>query len=306
MHKKVVANINEITNTLSGQDYKLIADLLYKIREAINTDQIEYLKKYMVIKDKKIALIVMSTLINEIKAAGLDNTFLYDFLEVFVGDLIDKSIHDDKDFMLFAVSYFAEFLNYASPRLKDDKEVILAAIQAPDGDRYIKEFASERMRNDQDVVIKACYRKSREWLYRLPEDRPSPSSIEEIMNIISKGTSNRQFQLSAYDMKPIKDKKIALAVMEKMINEMRLSKHADDAYHRPGLDHFVEWFIDESLYDDKDVMLYAISHFYTGAFRSLVSERLQTDPDIIREYESQIKGDKAAWENYCQWAGIDY
>jgi hypothetical protein len=50
-------------------------------------------------------------------------------------------------FFLFCVSH-----RYATERLRDDKDVVLSAVNA---DREVIKFASQRLRNDRDVVAAA-------------------------------------------------------------------------------------------------------------------------------------------------------
>ena len=55
-------------------------------------------------------------------------------------------LKDDKDVVLAAVAYYGNALRYVSARFKDDKDVVLAAVAQVD---YALEHASGRLQNDK-------------------------------------------------------------------------------------------------------------------------------------------------------------
>ena len=64
-------------------------------------------------------------------------------------------LRNDKEVVLAAVTVYGHSLRYASDELKNDKEVVLAAV-AQDGDAL--EYASDELQNDEEVVLAAGIR----------------------------------------------------------------------------------------------------------------------------------------------------
>lgn len=65
-----------------------------------------------------------------------------------LGDII-KPYTDDKDFMTQAVSAYGLNLRRASDRLRDDPDVVRAAVRSnPEAERYIMVYASERIQRE--------------------------------------------------------------------------------------------------------------------------------------------------------------
>ena len=63
-----------------------------------------------------------------------------------------ERLRDDKDVVMAAVQQNGMALYFASERLRDDKDVVMAAVHQIGTALY---FASDELRNDKDVVLKA-------------------------------------------------------------------------------------------------------------------------------------------------------
>jgi len=90
-----------------------------------------------------------------LKAIKRDETKLeYPFIYGYDGALKFATtwLKDDKDVVLAAVNTFPEALKYASPRLKNDPEVVRAAVNK---NGRTLEFASPEFRNDYHMVLAA-------------------------------------------------------------------------------------------------------------------------------------------------------
>ena len=76
-------------------------------------------------------------------------------------------LKDDKDIVLEAIksSSVVSALRYASPRLKDDKDVVLEAVEH-DGEAL--EFASPRLQDDKDIVLEAVKERKYALQYASP------------------------------------------------------------------------------------------------------------------------------------------
>lgn len=78
-------------------------------------------------------------------------------LEAIKHNLKPNSVHlqselfFSKDFMLQVVAINGENIEYASPEFRDDKDIIITAIQNSNTDKAFR-LASERLQNDEDVV----------------------------------------------------------------------------------------------------------------------------------------------------------
>ena len=81
------------------------------------------------------------------KVAGIDGGIL---------EFASDRLKDDKDVLLKSVSQAGWTFCYASDRLKNDKDVLLAASKVDGQALY---FASKALRDDKDVVLTAVTKK---------------------------------------------------------------------------------------------------------------------------------------------------
>lgn len=63
------------------------------------------------------------------------------------------TLKNDRDVVLAAVQHNGMVLHYASANLRNDQDIVLAAVQQH-GDAL--QYASDGLRNDQGVVLVAC------------------------------------------------------------------------------------------------------------------------------------------------------
>jgi hypothetical protein len=81
---------------------------------------------------------------------------------------INYELRDDKDVVLCAVIKDGKCLVDASERLKDDVDIVLAAINDEANNNNL-EFASERLKSDQEIVLKAL-EKNRSAIIHMSND----------------------------------------------------------------------------------------------------------------------------------------
>jgi hypothetical protein len=65
-------------------------------------------------------------------------------------EFASEKLKDDKQLVLTIVKKNGFVLAYSSERLKDDKEVVMAAVQT---DGWSLQYASDRLKDDYDVVM---------------------------------------------------------------------------------------------------------------------------------------------------------
>ena len=66
---------------------------------------------------------------------------------------ISKKLRQDKAFMFEVVSFYGNYLAYASDSLKDDEELVLRALSRGSGTNF--KDASKRLKNSEEFVLKA-------------------------------------------------------------------------------------------------------------------------------------------------------
>ena len=66
-----------------------------------------------------------------------------------------ERLRADRDFMADAVGVCGNYLFYASDELKDDAELVMQAVASVNSWQAIK-FASPRLKNDRDFVLRAA------------------------------------------------------------------------------------------------------------------------------------------------------
>ena len=87
---------------------------------------------------------------------------------------IDPKYFDNKEFMLEAIKNETSqsvSIQYASKRLRDDKDIVLASVRKKGG--YAIQYASKRLRDDKDVILTAINSSVRAFIYaskRLKDD----------------------------------------------------------------------------------------------------------------------------------------
>ena len=88
---------------------------------------------------------------------------------------VDKAIFDDEVFMREAVQIFSDVFEYASPRLKKDRELIKLAISAPsvdfeDADKFTPlQCVDESLRSDRELALLAVKHNPYAYKYLSPE-----------------------------------------------------------------------------------------------------------------------------------------
>ena len=96
--------------------------------------------------------------------AGLDNKDLGDTDIVMEPEkkrkreeLVEENkdtLKNDKELAMIAIGQNGYYLRYASDRLRDDKEVVMKAAEQ-DLDEFDFEYASDRLKDDEEVVMEA-------------------------------------------------------------------------------------------------------------------------------------------------------
>ena len=77
-----------------------------------------------------------------------------------------ERLRDDKDVVLAAVKEDGHTLQFVSDRLRDDKDVVMAAVKQ---EGYILDYASSRLKDDEEVVLAAI--KEYAYVLEIASDR---------------------------------------------------------------------------------------------------------------------------------------
>ena len=163
-----------------------------------------------------------------------------------------ESLKDDKDLILNAIQVDYRAFCFASERLKDEKDVVLAAVQKSSS---AFKHASDRLKKDRDVVLAAiqrdvCILENIEWQLRC--DRGV------VLAAIQKdGQALWRYASSTLH----NDKVLAIAAVEQTSHAL--------------------YFAPDQIKDDKDVVLAAVRK--DGGFPSLnnANQRFRSDKEVI-------------------------
>ena len=183
---------------------------------------------------------------------------------------------ESNEFMLAAVTKDGSYLKFASDKLKDDKEIVLAAVANNALEypfKYALEFASEKIKDDREIVLAAVTK--------------SGSALEFASDKLKD------------------DKEIVLAAVTKYGGalEYASTKLKDDrefilaAVTNGG---FALQYASDKLKDDKEIVLAAVTD--DGRALEYASDKLNGDPEIVLTALSHSRsGPWAAWANALQY-----
>ena len=111
-------------------------------------------------------------------------------------------LRDNKEIILEAVKINGWALKYASPRLKDNKEVVMEAIK---NDEFAVMFASDRLKNDRDIANECLSRDGMTYSY-LGNEITGNSEKEIIKNNPWEKASDKDNTKSPWEAKVNSDK----------------------------------------------------------------------------------------------------
>ena len=104
------------------------------------------------------------------------STIKYSCLAV---EYASKRLKDDKDIALIAVRGNGMNLENVSPRLQDDKEITKEAMKSMG---LALEYASNRMKNDPEIVLEACKNDPYAFIYAGNKIKEQFSTVEKFLN----------------------------------------------------------------------------------------------------------------------------
>jgi hypothetical protein len=147
---------------------------------------------------------------------------------------INYELRDDKDVVLCAVIKDGKCLVDASERLKDDVDIVLAAINDEANNNNL-EFASERLKSDQEIVLKAL-EKNRSAIIHMSND------LINDRNFILKITQNYSFY--SWDI---------LKLMESFSKDLKNDKEFILEFIKRTKDTAILKFCNQKIKDDLDI-----------------------------------------------------
>jgi len=175
---------------------------------------------------------------------------------VYILELVSEELKNDKEIILAAVKKHGFALKYASEKLKDDKEVVLAAVNQSSSALIDKdsalEHASERLKDDKEVVLAAV--KKRGSALKYASERLKDDKEVVLVALKEKGSA-----LEHASEKLKNDKEVVLVALNEKGSALE--------------------YASEKLKDDKEVVLVAVKkHGYALKY---ASERLKDDKEVV-------------------------
>lgn len=170
---------------------------------------------------------------------------------LFLDAILNHSVVNDRGAVLVVIEKSGAFLEFASPAVRNDKEVVLAAVGQ---DKRAAQFMAEHLAED------------REFLLSLPW-------IPPLLGLPVKYRDDHEVVMRNGDL---------ATASERLRDDDELVKALISR------DSFVFASASERLRDDKELTIYAISRQPLWAVRSLIhsaSERLRRDPQVIAAAE---------------------
>ena len=126
----------------------------------------------------------------------IDPTFTQ--YETFMSNLTENA-RDNKEVMLAAINENGSAFKYGSERMRSDKELLNLALERYSYD-FPLEYASPALQNDKEIILKAMNKNSENIKFASPEIRNDP---EVVMESIKSNGSN--FKYASYELKNNKD-----------------------------------------------------------------------------------------------------
>lgn len=183
-----------------------------------------------------------------------------------------KLLRDYKDVHSMYRDYYRKNkyeLDYVSDRLKNDKEVVLAAVIKDDFNIY---FANPRLQGDKDIMRVVVNSSPEHICYA------SPTLLDDREFMLWAVKQGAGVLISASD-RLLDDKELALIAVDR---PDRTFKH-----------------LSKRLQDDKDVVLLAVKH--NRANLAHVSERLQKDKDVLATHSKYLDMARVSDYKFDSW-----
>lgn len=190
---------------------------------------------------------------------------------------VSERLRDDKDFVTNALSltYRSNF-RHVSPRLRDDKDILLLGITH---NEKAFNFASDRLKADKEFIA-SCLPYSRYWI-SLESIHDSLKDDEELVSLfLDKSPNNFQYASPRLRDNPA----IAFKAVTLLPNNIKyvsdsLKHNKKFALSVVGLNVDILRYLPTSLKDDRDIALRAVSHH--GGSLAYVSARLKEDLGLV-------------------------
>ena len=176
---------------------------------------------------------------------------------------LSPRLKDDLDVMDLAVEHNPNSIQYAGPKVNDDKRIVLKAVKKQ-GMGFLLREVSPRLKDDEDVVVCAT---AGDWgALEYASDR-----LKDDLSVVSVAALKNGRALEYVSDRLKKDRTLAM---------LGVTHGPDGGY---GLK-----FLSDELKDDKKVVLLAVSN--TADALRYASERLRDDPEVVTA---------AVMNNYC-------
>lgn len=181
---------------------------------------------------------------------------------------------DDKDVMLEAVKKDSYSLSAASDRLKDDKDIILAAVN--NGGIHTLSYASERLRDDKEVVLTAVIKN--------PESLQYASDRLKDSELIVKTAMDRHNERN-----PLQYASERLRTNPELLNSNKevVISDREKAMEAIREDHTKLKYVDKSLLNNKDFIMDAVK-VTVGIAIEYTSDELKKDADVVLASLSRV------------------
>ena len=180
-------------------------------------------------------------------------------------EYVSEKLWDDRDFILSLLNTprcpitILDCLKFASKRLRDDKEVVLKAVKIYSSNF---KFASKRLRDDKEVVLEAgkdmsCFTSFKYASKRLRDDK------EVVLKAVNNYPSNIRFASERLRA----DKEIVLIAIDDLTG---------DGFYGCNIE-----FASMELRDDKEIVMIAIENDQSCSAFSFASKRLRADKEVF-------------------------
>ena len=160
-----------------------------------------------------------------------------------------EKLKDDREIVLAAVTKSGSALEFASDKLKDDKEIVLAAVTK---NGFYLQYASNRLKDDKEIVLVAVAEDGQALRY-------APDKLKDDKEIVLAAVTNHGYALEYAPDKLKDDKEIVLTAVTNRGYSLQ--------------------YASTKLKDDKEIVLVAVTN--NGDALEYASEKLKDDKEIL-------------------------
>lgn len=194
---------------------------------------------------------------------------------------IDKSLKNDRDFLLDIAKVNGLCLGYFAPKFKDDDEIVFAAVNS---NRLALKYASERLRNNKQLVLLSLSQHDAQPLYHIGKELQND---EEIFYTALKATPYG-FSIASAGDKIRDNREIMLEAIKRAGSNIkyaskRLKNDKEIAIIAVRQDQYNFDYISNDLKNDKDVVIELLKVGDKYCF-DWAGDKIKQDKEFVEKY----------------------